>query len=147
MEHLSFTFCRYLPTRALVEYTLFTENILTPTEYDIALKNYLKNYLGIDNYKIVEEEFGIIPMTNAIFSFYKNEMYNIGTAGGQTKASTGYTFNFIQKQADSIVNDLSAGESLKENNIKNRFYFYDSTLLHILFKKLLAGKTIFSSPF
>ena len=133
--------------KALVEYTLFTENILTPTEYDIALKDYLKNYLGIDNYKIVDEEFGIIPMTNARFPGYKNQMYPIGTAGGQTKASTGYTFKFIQKQADLIVNDLSAGRILKKNNSKNRFYFYDSTLLHILFNKLLDGKTIFSVLF
>ncbi len=133
--------------KALVEYTLFTENILTPPEYDIALKGYLKNYLGLDNYKIVDEEFGIIPMTNARFPGYKNQMYHIGTAGGQTKASTGYTFKFIQKQADQIVNDLSSGKTLKKNNFKNRFYFYDSTLLHILSKKLLEGKTIFSALF
>ncbi len=144
------TFVYVLPlssTKALVEYTLFTENILSQPEYDIALKNYLKNYLGLDNYKIVDEEFGVIPMTNAGFPVYENQMYHIGTAGGQTKASTGYTFKFIQNQADSIVKDLSGGKIPKESNFKNRFYFYDSTLLHILSKKLLGGKAIFSVLF
>ncbi len=144
------TFVYVLPlssTKALVEYTLFTENILSQPEYDIALKEYLKNYLSLDTYEIVDEEFGVIPMTNARFPVCENRMYHIGTAGGQTKASTGYTFKFIQKQADSIVNDLSAGKVLKESNFNNRFYFYDSTLLHILSRKLLEGKAIFSDLF
>lgn len=144
------TFVYVLPlssTEALVEYTLFTENVLSQLEYDFALKEYLKNYLGLDNYKIVDEEFGVIPMTNAKFPVYENQMYHIGTAGGQTKASTGYTFKFIQKQADLIVNNLSAGNAPIESNFNNRFYFYDSTLLHILSKKLMEGKTIFSVLF
>ncbi len=136
------------PTKALVEYTLFTKEILQPEEYDAALKNYLKNYLNLNDYKIVEEEFGIIPMTNARFPVFQNKIYHIGTAGGQTKASTGYTFRFIQKQADSIVKDLLAGRKvLKGGSSKNRFYFYDSTLLHILSNKLLGGKAIFSILF
>lgn len=144
------TFVYVLPlstTKALIEHTLFTENALSQPEYDIALKDYLKNYLGLDTYKIVDQEFGVIPMTNARFPFYENQMYHIGTAGGQTKASTGYTFRFIQNQADSIVNDLSVGKAPKKRNFKNRFYFYDSTLLHILSKKLLGGKTIFTILF
>ncbi|MEO6220230.1 MAG: lycopene cyclase family protein [Ginsengibacter sp.] len=145
------TFVYVLPissTKALVEYTLFTKNLLAAAEYNIALENYIKNYLNIENYKIVDEEFGVIPMTNATFPRYENGMYYVGTAGGQTKASTGYTFRFIQKQADSIVKKLIATNRVsKEANIKNRFYFYDTTLLHILSKQLLDGKTIFSTLF
>ncbi len=144
------TFVYVLPlssTKALIEYTLFTENILPQEEYDIALKDYLKSYLGLPDYKIVDEEFGVIPMTNAEFPSYKNRMHYIGTAGGQTKASTGYTFKFIQNQADEIVTDLLTRKILKGRNFKNRFYFYDSTLLHILSGKLMQGKTIFSMLF
>ena len=145
------TFVYVLPlssTKALVEYTLFTENLLPAAEYDIALKNYLEEFLGLNNYTIVEEEFGVIPMTNANFPFFKNGMYFIGTAGGQTKASTGYTFRFIQKQADTIVEELiSKGKPFKNKKTKKRFFFYDSTLLHILSKNLLPGKTIFSILF
>ena len=145
------TFVYVLPlssTRALIEYTLFSENILTEEEYNKELKLYLKEFLDLNNYTIAEEEFGVIPMTNENFPYYKNGMYFIGTAGGQTKTSTGYTFRFIQKQADEIVAQLvSKGNLSKKIKSKKRFFFYDSTLLHILCKKLLEGKLIFSILF
>jgi lycopene beta-cyclase len=145
----SFVYVLPLSSRkALVEYTLFTENLLAPGQYDIALKDYLDENAGPVNYSIIDQEFGVIPMTNEIFPFYKNGMYWIGTAGGQTKASTGYTFTFIQKQADTIVEELiSKGKLLNNRKAKKRFHFYDSTLLHILSKKLLPGKTIFTILF
>ena len=49
---------------ALVEYTLFTKQLLEPEEYDEQLKNYIKSFLGIEHYKVSEREFGVIPMTN-----------------------------------------------------------------------------------
>ncbi len=145
------TFVYVLPlssTKALIEYTLFSENILPAGKYDTELKIYVEEYLGLKKYKIEEEEFGVIPMTNTHFPYYKNGMYFIGTAGGQTKASTGYTFRFIQKQADTIVSELiSKGIPSKKKKLKKRFSFYDSTLLHILSKKMLEGKLIFSALF
>ena len=145
------TFVYVLPlssTKALIEYTLFSENVLTEEEYNKELKLYLEEFLDLNNYTIVEEEFGVIPMTNENFPYYKNGMYFIGTAGGQTKASTGYTFRFIQKQADEIVVQLIAkGNPPKKKKSKKRFLFYDNTLLHILSKKLLDGKLIFSILF
>ncbi len=135
-------------TRALIEYTLFSENILSGDEYYRELKIYVDEYLGIKNYRIAEEEFGVIPMTNEYFPYFKNGMYFVGTAGGQTKPSTGYTFKFIQKQADRIVSELiSKGVPSKKRKLKKRFSFYDSTLLHILSKKMLDGKLIFSVLF
>jgi len=145
------TFVYVLPlssTKALVEYTLFSENILLKDEYNKELKSYVEEYLGLNAYRIIEEEFGIIPMTNENFPYFKKGMYFIGTAGGQTKPSTGYTFRFIQKQADKIVYELiSKGSPSKENMLKKRYFFYDSTLLHILSKRMLDGKLIFSTLF
>ena len=145
------TFVYVLPlssTKALIEYTLFSENILTDKEYNNELNRYLEEFLNLYDYSVVKEEFGVIPMNNENFPYYKNCMYYIGTAGGQTKASTGYTFRFIQKQADEIVRELIAkGNLSKKKILKKRFYFYDSTLLHILSKKLLDGKLIFSILF
>ncbi|KAA9041807.1 lycopene cyclase [Ginsengibacter hankyongi] len=145
------TFVYVLPlssTKALLEYTLFSENILPDKEYDNELQKYLEEFLNLHDYTVVEEEFGVIPMTNKNFPYYKDGMYFIGTAGGQTKASTGYTFRFIQKQAEEIVGELIVkGNLSKKKKLKRRFYFYDSTLLHILSKKLLAGKLIFSILF
>ncbi|MEO8111730.1 MAG: lycopene cyclase family protein, partial [Ginsengibacter sp.] len=136
------------PQKALVEYTLFTEKLLPQNEYNTALNVYINTFLKLKNYKITEEEYGVIPMTNAVFPAYDKGMYHIGTAGGNTKASTGYTFRFIQKQADEIVKELVKNKT--EINLKGphkRFQFYDSTLLHILSKQLLGGKEIFSTLF
>ncbi len=145
------TFAYVLPfsnSSALIEYTLFTKNLLEDKGYDKALKSYINEFLKIDEYVIKEEEFGIIPMTNERLSFKGQDEWMIGTAGGQTKASSGYTFQFIQKQSQQIVDYLAANKSL--NNLPEtpgRFRFYDNTLLHILFYNKLPGDQIFSQLF
>lgn len=139
----------FSPTRALVEYTLFTENLLAPGQYEEGLRDYITNFLHIESYKIEEEEFGIIPMTNHKFPSANGGIINIGTAGGQTKASSGYTFRFIQKHSARIVRNL-----IKRGNPfialpggPKRFKFYDSTLLHILKHNKLPGHVIFTRLF
>lgn len=135
-------------TSALVEYTLFTKELLSQDQYDEGLKTYLHNQLSVAEYRVLEQEFGIIPMTNRKFKFYSNGLYYIGAAGGQTKASTGYTFQFIQKQSDEIINALESGSALASiPSSPLRFRFYDNTLLHILYHNTYPGKKIFSTLF
>jgi lycopene beta-cyclase len=146
------TFVYVLPfsaTRALVEYTLFTKDILKDEEYDSELSAYLKEFLKIADYKIIEEEFGVIPMTTRKFNFYTGKTYNIGTAGGQTKASSGYTFQFIQKQARLITECLlSPHKGLSEiPGTPNRFLFYDKVLLDVLHNERATGKEVFTTLF
>lgn len=136
------------PTVALIEYTLFTASTLPSEEYDIELDKYISNTLKIEEYSVRETEFGIIPMTDASFNFFENGMYNIGTAGGQTKASTGYTFQFIQKQSENIAKCLCAGRSLSTFAATDRrFHFYDRVLLQLLATRQLEGRAIFSRLF
>ncbi|MET0464761.1 MAG: lycopene cyclase family protein [Chitinophagaceae bacterium] len=133
---------------ALVEYTLFTPALLKEEQYDEGLKNYINEYLNISTFRVKEQEFGIIPMSNRKHQFYNEGIYNIGTAGGQTKASTGYTFRFIQKQSEQIVQALIDGCPLSSiPKSPSRFRFYDNTLLHILYHDQLPGKQIFSTLF
>ncbi|HEX4877903.1 MAG TPA: lycopene cyclase family protein [Chitinophagaceae bacterium] len=132
---------------ALVEYTLFTPSLLKPEQYNAELRDYIGDFLGITGYDVIEEEFGIIPMTNEKFHFKKNG-WQIGTAGGQTKASSGYTFQFIQKQSDVIVSFLLDGKRLDNiPSTASRFRFYDNTLLYILYHGKLPGDKIFSRLF
>jgi lycopene beta-cyclase len=144
------TFAYVLPcstTTALIEYTLFSKALLTDVQYEEGLRNYISQFLGIKEYRIKEEEFGIIPMTNEQFHFV-GKGWQIGTAGGQTKASSGYTFQFIQKQSALIVDYLCKGKNLNElPGTSARFRFYDNTLLHILYYDQLPGKHIFSQLF
>ncbi len=145
------TFAYVLPFdahTALVEYTLFTPQLLAPEQYDQELKNYIRDFLKVEDYVVKEEEFGIIPMTDEKFSVQQNGVIHIGTAGGQTKASSGYTFQFIQKQSAQILALLLNGESLaKLKPAPWRFRFYDNTLLYILYHKTLPGRKIFSTLF
>lgn len=137
------------PNRALVEYTLFTGDTLPRQEYDIALGDYIRQFLSLSEYKIIEEEFGIIPMTNINFHTHEGRIINIGTAGGQTKASSGYTFNFIQKHAKRITEQLLKNEKPISNTglFDKRFKLYDSTLLNILTHNKLGGDRVFADLF
>jgi len=145
------TFAYVLPfseTTALVEYTLFTKELLPKDQYDEEIKNYISEYLGITDYSVNEEEFGIIPMTNEKFLLQKNNAWQIGTAGGQTKASSGYTFQFIQKQSKQIVDHLLAGKLVNDvQGTAKRFRFYDNTFLHILYHNKLPGEKVFTQLF
>lgn len=150
-EHGS-TFTYVLPfseNRALVEYTLFTRDLLQQEEYDDALKNYVAEYVTQEPYKVEESEFGVIPMTNFPFKPYEGNVINIGTAGGQTKPSSGYTFQFIQKYTQNIVDTIiSTGKPfVVSDNSPGRFSFYDSTLLQVLDRKKVEGKNLFTDLF
>jgi lycopene beta-cyclase len=133
---------------ALVEYTLFSNKLLEDVAYEEALKDYVENKLKVSGYTIEEKEFGIIPMTNHAFTKKDQNIINIGTAGGQTKGSSGYTFKFIQKQSKAIVESLiQHGHPFAASSFPSRFRFYDSVLLHILNKKQLKGADIFMRMF
>ena len=137
------------PTHALVEYTLFTPSLLSDEQYEGALKNYVAEYLKLNEYSIKEKEFGIIPMTNHQFSGGEGAIINIGTAGGQTKPSSGYTFRFIQKHVHAIVRLLEEGKHplVKKSFLEKRFMWFDSVLLYILYHKKMPGARVFSLMF
>jgi lycopene beta-cyclase len=144
------TFVYVMPfsaTRALVEYTLFTKQLINEHLYEEGLRQYIDQFIRPSSYTITEEEYGIIPMTNYRFPTHENNIIHIGTAGGQTKASSGYTFRFIQKHSAAIVEQLIAGQSPVIKNAQKRFRFYDSTLLHILENNKLPGHEIFTALF
>jgi lycopene beta-cyclase len=135
-------------TKALIEYTLFTGRLLDKQQYEEELKNYIHHFLQIGQYKVSEEEFGIIPMTNEKFSFFRDGVFHIGTAGGQTKASSGYTFRFIQKQSQLITDCLVKGKPLEAaGTAAKRFGFYDTVLLRLLEEGKPGGSEIFSRLF
>jgi lycopene beta-cyclase len=134
-------------TKALVEYTLFSPALLKPVEYETALRNYITETLQISSYTVYEKESGSIPMTNYHFPKGENKIVNIGTAGGQTKASSGYTFRFIQKHSARIADSLAKAGNPTPATDTARFVFYDSVLLRILSERKLEGREIFQRLF
>ncbi|MBC6491002.1 lycopene cyclase family protein [Flavihumibacter stibioxidans] len=134
--------------KALVEYTLFSKTLLPAEAYDEGLRNYIRDYLKLDDYRITEQEFGVIPMTNYQYPQGEGRLVNIGTAGGQTKASSGYTFQFIQKHSHSIIDSmLMYGHPRPESYHSGRYRFYDRVLLDVMSKGELSGAEIFTRLF
>ncbi|HEX9151343.1 MAG TPA: lycopene cyclase family protein [Flavobacterium sp.] len=134
-------------SEALLEYTLFSHNHLEKVEYESEIKKYIQN-LGIINYEIIEKEQGSIPMT--CYPFWKlntKNVINIGTSGGWTKASTGYTFRNSDKKSTELVSFLQTETDFTKFHKKSKFWLYDLLLLDILHRRNELGSTIFSSLF
>jgi lycopene beta-cyclase len=135
--------------QALVEYTLFSENLLQPERYDEAIEKYIDEILRISNYEIVETEFGVIPMTDYKFPSRQGKyVINIGSLGGSSKPSSGYTFTRIQKHTKAIADALEKGISPDISaNSGFRYRFYDSVLLNILKTRGGMAEKLFSYMF
>jgi lycopene beta-cyclase len=130
-----------------VEYTLFSEKLLPKEEYEDAIKDYLSTK-GITGYTLVDKEFGSIPMTS--YPFWKHNSNNviyIGSAGGWTKASTGYTFRNSDKLSKRLIHFLEKDINCRGFIYKKRFWLYDLLLLDILADKNYKGRDIFSAMF
>ncbi|MEU8243564.1 lycopene cyclase family protein [Actinoplanes missouriensis] len=97
------------PRTALIEYTEFSPRRLDDSGYDGALRAYMKQ-LGLDRLVVDEVEDGAIPMTDARFDPRPSaRVVRIGTAGGATRPSTGYTFSAMRRQAAEIAQLIRSG--------------------------------------
>lgn len=135
--------------RALVEVAIFSNELLSSAGYDGILTQYIATHITGEAYTVEHEEFGVIPMTDFPFSRSDDRVIHFGTAGGDTKASTGYTFWRIQEYTQKVV-ALMAEEGhpyIKESIFQKRFKLYDSTMLKVLVKDRLAGDELFTYLF
>ena len=133
--------------RALIEYTLFSETLISDKEYEDGIKEYL-NKRGINDYRVLEKEKGNIPMT--CFPFEKSntdKLIYIGTAGGWTKPSTGYTIKNTIEKTEELVSFIQSNQSLKKFKKRNRFWYYDLLLLDVLKSTKGNGYKTFSYMF
>ena len=137
----------YTQTEALIEYTLFSKELLDKSDYEDAIRDYLQNK-NITDYQLIEVEQGSIPMCS--YPFWENNSKNvhfIGSAGGWTKASTGFTFKNINRKTTALVNHIAAKKPLRRFAKKNRFWWYDLLFLDILAKYNHRGASLFSGMF
>ena len=143
-------FMYVLPTsknEALIEYTLFSKDLLSTNEYEEEIELYIKN-LGITEYEIIEKEQGNIPMT--CYPFWKNNSKNIihiGSAGGWTKASTGFTFKNVTKKSKQLVTFLETNSDFTQFHKKDKFWLYDLLFIDVLYLNNALGSKLFSSLF
>jgi len=133
--------------KALLEYTLFSKDLLDRQDYVDEITAFA-NQIPTGGYTVIEEEQGNIPMTCYRFDLNNTEnILQIGTAGGWTKPSTGYTFQRINSKTKSLVEFLKHNRPLKQFGQKNRFWFYDLLFLDVLSKDNSNGHDLFKRLF
>ena len=128
---------------ALIEHTYFSKDECNKELYEVNIKNYLKKYYKISDFKILKSEAGVIPMT--MYPFHKDSTKNItkiGTAGGWVKPSTGYSFKNCEKYSFRILENIKKGKDFRIVP-KKRYFFLDNILLGVLSKYNFRGETIF----
>ena len=137
------------PKQALVEYTLFSEHLLPKPEYDAAIKTYIDEVLKIKSYRIIDEEFGVIPMTTYHFPATQGRhIVQTGSAGGSSKPSSGYTFMRIQAHTKKVAAALAAGKSPVIPAVSSlRYRYYDAVLLNILKNDPEKAELLFSKMY
>ncbi len=118
--------------RALIETTWLSKmDGKSLNDYDIQLEKYIKETLKIKNYKINYQEEGAIPLFYPLNKTDKNKI-NIGSAGGMTRLSTGYTFLNIQDHSKYITNNIEKIQNTKAYHIGKKYEFLDNIFLNVL---------------
>ena len=124
----------YAKNRALVETTWLSKmNDNSQKDYENQINNYIKNNLKIKNYEITYKEEGAIPLFYPLNKNEKNKI-NIGTAGGMTRLSTGYTFLNIQEHSKYIRENIDNISNAKKFEIDKKYQFLDEIFLRVLKK-------------
>ncbi len=135
---------------ALVEYTEFSPDLLTDAAYDAALAGY-RDLLGLDPARLTvrEVENGVIPMTDGPFVARPSpRVVRLGTAGGATRPSTGFTFAAMHRQAEQVARALAAGRPpVPAPAYPGRHRWMDAVALRALDRDLVGGPEFFGRLF
>tara|TARA_A100000164_G_C21836091_1_gene737784 strand:+ start:105 stop:1169 length:1065 start_codon:yes stop_codon:yes gene_type:complete len=137
----------FAKNKALVETTWISElDNDKLKDYDEQIDDYLSNHLNIRNCKINYKELGAIPLFRQKNIKKLNEI-NIGSVGGMTRLSTGYTFLNIQEQSKYIRQNLDNINKVKLYKINKKYDFLDEIFLRVLKKNSSEMGNIFYKMF
>ena len=136
------------PHRALVEYTVFSSEVWPRERYEARLRAYLEGR-GWGGYRVERTEVGVIPMTYRPFPATRGaRVRTMGTAGGLTKASTGYTFTRVLRHAEALARGwASAGAPPVLRAGRPRNALMDAVLLRGLATGRQDGASFFARLF
>ncbi len=140
----------FTPRRALVEFTVFSEQVLPKAEYEAELRAYLAGQLGGQPYRVVAEEGGSIPMTDhPLPARLSAHIFHLGTRAGRSKPSTGYTFARVQRHSARLVAALAetGHPPADATGDKWQFRLFDTLLLDIMQRQGESTRDIFQQLF
>jgi lycopene beta-cyclase len=138
----------YDSTSALVELTYFSNNLKSDEEYSQKLEEYIANNIT-SQYKILEVEKNKIPMLDKqIPRHQKGRILKIGTNGGMTKVSTGYTFTRVMADSLKTADFLQSNpETFKGFELIKKVPLHDRIILTVLLKEPMVGMKLFYKLF
>ena len=84
----------------------------------------------------------LLVQLNLVLNKTEKNKINIGSAGGMTRLSTGYTFLNIQDHSKYITNNIEKIQKTKTYHIGKKYEFLDNIFLNIIF--LIIKQIIFS---
>lgn len=111
--------------KALIETTVFSTQAYQEQQFEAHWNQYLETNFAGKKYLVTDIERGTIPMMITSPKRKNSNIFAIGTAAGLVKASTGYAFTRMHRDAKARVNQSSLV-------FKDRYSFYDSILLHMI---------------
>ena len=134
--------------RILIETTWFSKYDKKLFDYQKQINQWLWDWMRLKktDYKIKYKEQGAIPLF-PIYQKNKKNFINIGTAGGMTRVSTGYTFLNIQEHSKYIRTNIDNINDIKRFQIKKKYHFFDKIFMRVLDKNPEMMPKIFFNLF
>ena len=137
----------YSKKKALIETTWLSKmNDGSQKDYELQIKDYIEKHLNLKKYNITYKEEGAIPLFYPLYENEKNKI-NIGTAGGMTRLSTGYTFLNIQEHSKYIRKNIKNISKTKKYEINKKYQFLDEIFLRVIKKNPEKMPNIFFKMF
>ncbi len=131
--------------KAMIETTWLSRDDETLKDYESQMKKYI-DQLGIKDYTTNFNEEGAIPLFHSENKKERNKI-NIGTAGGMTRLSTGYTFLNIQEHSKYIRMNIENIQNIKKYDIGKKYEFLDKIFLKVLENHAEKMPSIFYNMF
>ena len=120
---------------ALVENVYLSQSGAPPETHRREISAYLADRYGLaeDDYVVGGEERGDIPMTTHRFPRKVGErVHAVGTLGGETRPSTGYTFVRVQRYCRALAASLTGSDADPEGVHPRRHRALDGLFLRLL---------------
>ena len=119
------------PTRALVEHTRFGARQSSASP---ALSAYLDESIGAGRYRVARRECGVLPLRPSVARPRTAHCLSIGTEAGMVKASTGYGYGLMRRDAACLAREL--GDGLPPRGLRRRAH---REVMDAVFLRLAAG--------
>jgi lycopene beta-cyclase len=135
--------------RAMVEYTLFSTARLDRWEGETALRDYLRRVWSLDDYTVLRQEAGSLPLTRRVFPRRLGQrVMSIGLKGGRMKPTTGFAYQRIQRDSEAIVKSLlRTGTPWHVPDSPGRYRLYDAVMLEVMEQQGEAIQSVFGALF